>query len=100
MPRSFAHAFDVATNVAVIESCLRKNLVVAFIFEIFNVWLIDNAVMNQYGKQARASTQSGYQKRSRRCRRLKELQGGVKQSGQEPLSAQEAGHASVMNPKA
>jgi hypothetical protein len=46
------HAFDVATNVAVFESCLRKNLVVTFTYEIFNVWLIDNVVANQHGKQA------------------------------------------------
>src|SRR5262249_45461444 len=30
-PSSFAHAFDVATNVAVIESCLRKNPVLVHI---------------------------------------------------------------------
>ena len=48
------HAFDVATNVAVFESCLRKNLVAAFTYEIFNVWLIDNAVASQHGKQAQA----------------------------------------------
>ena len=48
------HAFDVAANVAVFESCLRKNLVVAVTYEIFNVWLIDNAVANQHGKQTRA----------------------------------------------
>jgi hypothetical protein len=50
-PPSFAHAFDVANNVAVFESCLRKNLVVAFTYEIFNVWLIDNVVANQCGEQ-------------------------------------------------
>jgi len=47
----FTHAFDVAINVAVIESCLRKNLVVAFTYEIFNVWLIDNIVANQHGNK-------------------------------------------------
>jgi hypothetical protein len=50
-PPSFAHAFDVANNVAVFESCLRKNLVVAFTYEIFNVWLIDNVVANQCDEQ-------------------------------------------------
>jgi hypothetical protein len=93
------HAFDVATNVAVFESCLRKNLVVAFTYEIFNVWLIDNAVANQHGKQVRARSAEKLKKEPP-LPAAKGLQGGVKQSGQEPLSVQEAGHAPVMNPKA
>jgi hypothetical protein len=57
------HAFDVATNVAVIESSLRKNLVVAFTYEIFNVWLIDNVVANQYGNK-RAQERGKVKKRA------------------------------------
>ena len=63
-PPSFAHAFDVATNVAVIESCLRKNLVLAFTYEIFNVWLIDNAVANQRCEQCEQERRKVTKKRA------------------------------------
>jgi hypothetical protein len=77
---------------------LRKNLS-SFTYEISYVWLIDNVIANQRVEQCKQE-RGKVKKRAAIAGGPRGLQGGVKQSGQEPLSVQEAGHAPVMNPKA
>src|SRR5262245_1596952 len=102
------HAIDVTTDVAVTESSQRTIFQAAIVGKKFRAWLTVVAGCNRHlglSDIASASRKAltrlrKVKKKSRRCRRLKGLQGGVKQSGQEPLSVQKAGHAPVMIAKA